>query len=971
MSKAAKKTKTTVPESTDTESPDAPAADTQVRVHWLAASHRASPGLQQVKEMIQQHADVASVLFQGLVRTAPIVFRNDDGSPVKPLDLLLASLRPTYKVQRDTETVLVTKDDVIRCLTLATTAVNGGQATNVAVFASADPALSEPLATLLAQLRALESVDSSWSVVGKLDINLRKFVWLVLSAAGVLPALADLEGYAAKSVLANVQGKYKSLQACADTHAALYKQHQTNKEQLEKLIADPGFVALCFALLQDPDLRSVDSRRLAALEEMLGFVAADKNYSEYTSTRKCDGWAPPSNMFELLCAHKEAVRRNIVVDNSKCLSRRISLVADGDVNEVSVFELLNEMRWLSVHSSGIRMPNYPKHAYALKFGDNYISVKSFETVVDGGCSVLRMTARVGKNDLVCDFVLGRGNEYWNNLKITPMGKGIFEVVKTVRRFTTTGAKLVELRGVCKEPEIRYERGVLGLRLPISFGVDGKVEEDSIAFGKNRVSMRTTPFAEKADKFQGLLDYRNTTARAGYIYYAGFDQGENDQVVGIYRTSTYKNATMSEFFKVSDTLEEVVSCRFSEYQDHKRGLRGETNVLDINSINVLADKVHRLRRLVSTLRACTSHTDWYPKLKERRRLEWDVLAQGVDVSDFDTEIERAEAALSAVDAVDFVRDPTCIINVLDQHIYAQFKRMRSERNEKYRSQHQHDYKWLQLVDSVISLRKSIYRFGKAPEPRGSGELYPQNLYAYRDNLMQQYRKEVAAFIRDVCLEHGVQQLAVEALNPTSYIGEDSDANRKRALFAPSELHNDIVLACSLHSIAVVAVDETLTSRVAPNGRLGFRSHGDYQKFSDRAQGRFNWKHLHYFGDNDVSAYCDADENACRNIVLRAITCGASKPRFSRQALLGKKKGPVLQTQLAYLAHKRGLLMASTDHKKAAEVGFDLVESDLGGTLRAGKGFVYVDASICINATTRKERSHKVGEAVVSRSLASPF
>lgn len=271
-----------------------------------------------------------------------------------------------------------------------------------------------------------------------------------------------------------------------------------------------------------------------------------------------------------------------------------------------------------------------------------------------------------------------------------------------------------------------------------------------------------------------------------------------------------------------------------------------------------------------------------------------------------------------------------------------------------SQHQNDFAWIRAVDAMISLQNSINFFGKPSTRRHESvdlpeatRAYIDNLHQYRDNLMAQFRKEVSAFIRDTCLACGVRMLAVEELKPASYITDDTDANRKRSLFAPAELHKDIELACSIHDIAVVTVDEVLTSREAPNGRLGFRSN----------KKGYDWKDLHYTANDGTTARTHADELATANIAKRMYTCGASKPRFTRPGLLAKDKGPVLLSQLAYQLHRRQKPV-TVDKKAVAAAGLELVEAGLGTKLRDGKGFIYVDGFEFINATDRKSRALQV-------------
>jgi hypothetical protein len=964
-----RKPKTEVAEEAGQEATKA-ASGSQIRMHWLAMS-RYTNGRDAVDALRAAHLPYAKALFQALVNASALTFRTTDDTTVTPRVTLEAGLRSSYDVVLAGNHVRVTKDDILRCLDIAICAIRGGKATNVSVFSQAD--FDEPAGKMLTDLRALSAEETTnWSKgVSKLPIDLRKFAWALLIGVGILPDTTTLpDGIAHKVILANVQGKYTSLLECAALHADLYKTHVERKAALERAIGDADFVRLCSDLLKLLDMRKIDSKRLQVVEKLLVFALdADRGYDDYAAACRADKYTPQQTLFDFFRANAETMRKHTTTIDGKLRVSAVAVNTGEDSSDVSVFELLNEMQWLVTHSAGVKYPKYTGDDYGIKLGNNYFAVTEMTTLRQGDTNLLRLTFRAEGKLRTCDFVLGRGDiTYWNNLQFEPdtsSNNGNYIVTKTVRRFDMSGRPvLMQQRGLLKEPEIRYEHGVLGLRLPISWETATTPGDNSVTTyvgGKKNVFLCTTPFG-KSESFQSLLEYRNSTAAAdGYIYVAGFDQGESDQHIGIYRTKKYSaGADITEFFDRASDLELVAHHSFSEYQANKRVNSATAEPWE--PIRELEKRIKMLKRLISTLGAGARGDEIYAELKERRRGEWSELVTGLGmpVLDFDVEIGAAEDLFHTSRDPEFgdvVRNPAYIVNTLKSKVAQQFRKIRDSRVNVYISQHQNDFAWLRVVDAMISLQNAINFFGKPSARRNevvdipeTSRRYIDNLHTYRDNLMAQFRKEVAAFLRDACLAHGVRMLAIEELKPASYITDDTDANRKRTLFAPAELHKDIELACSIHDIAVVTVDETLTSREAPNGRLGFRSN----------KNGFSWKDLHYIADDGTTKAVHADETATANITKRMYTCGASKPRFTRPGLLAKDKGPVLLSQLAYQLHRRRKPVAA-DKKVVTAAGLELVEAGLGTKLRDGKGFIYVDGLDIINSTERKARQVRLQEA----------
>lgn len=956
------------------------ASGSQIRMHWLATS-RFTSGRESTDSLRAAHLPYAKALFQALVNASALTFRTADGTTVAPRSALEAGLRASYDVAFNDERCNVTKADVLRCLDIVLCAVRGGKASNVAVFSQAD--FDESAGKLLTDLRALPAEETTnWSKgVSKLPINLRKFAWALLTGVGILPDMTTLpDGIAHKVVLANVQGKYTSRLECAALHADLYKTHVERRSALERAIDDADFVRLCSDLLKLLDMRKIDSKRLQVLEKLLVFALdSTAGYENYADACRADKYTPQQTLFDFFRANAETMRKHTSTVDGKLRAAVVAISTGEDSADVSVFEILNEMQWLATHSAGVKYPKYTGDDYGIKLGNNYFAVTEMTTLRQGNTNLLRLTFRAEGKLRTCDFVLGRGDiQFWNNLQFEPdasNSNGNYFVTKTVRRFDMSGKPvLMQQRGLLKEPEIRYEHGVLGLRLPISWETATTPGDNSVttyAGGKKNVFLGATPFA-KPESFQNLLAYRNSTAAVdGYVYVAGFDQGESDQNVGIYRTKKYgADADITEFFDRAATLELVAHHSFSKYQANKRanGVAAEP----WESIRDLEKRIKLLKRLINTLGAGARGEAMYAELKDRRRGEWSdlVTGLGVQILDFNTEIGAAEALFRASRDPEFgdvTRNPAYVINTLKSKLAKQFRELRDRRVNVYISQHQNDFAWIRAVDAMISLQNSINFFGKPRTRRHESVDLPEatrgyidNLHRYRDNLMTQFRKEVAAFIRDTCLAYGARMLAVEELKPAAYITDDTDANRKRSLFAPAELHKDIELACSIHDIAVVTVDEILTSREAPNGRLGFRSN----------KTGFSWKDLHYAADDCTTARTHADELATANIAKRMYTCGASKPRFTRPGLLAKDKGPVLLSQLAYQIHRRRKSVTA-DKKAVAAAGMELIESGLGTKLRDGKGFIYVDGTDFISATERKARALQVQTAAAWSWRAQAF
>lgn len=964
-----RKPKTKIDAAADAEQEDAKIAiGSQIRMHWLAMS-RYTGGRADTDALRAAHLPYAKALFQALVNASLLTFRADD-TTVTPRVTLEAGLRTGYDIVLAGDRVLVIKDDILRCLDIVICAIRGGKASNVAVFSQAD--FDEPVGKLLMDLRALSAEETTnWSKgVSKLPIDLRKFAWTLLSSVGILPDMTTLpDGIAHKVVLSNVQGKFTSLLECAALHADLYKTHVERKATLERAIDDADFVRLCSDLLKLLDMRKIDSKRLQIVEKLLVFALdADRSYEDYAAACRADKYTPQQTLFDFFRLNAETMRKHTTMIDGKLRVSAVSISTGDDSADVSVFELLNEMQWLATHSAGVKYPKYTGDDYGIKLGNNYFAVTEMTTLRQGSTNLLRLTFRAEGRLRTCDFVLGRGDiEYWNNLQFEPdtsNSNGNYFVTKTVRRFDMSGKPvLMQQRGLLKEPEIRYEHGVLGLRLPISWETATTPGDNSVttyAGGKKNVFLGATPFA-KPESFQNLLAYRNSTAAAdGYIYVAGFDQGESDQHIGIYRTKKYSaDADITEFFDRAADLESVACHSFSKYQANKCRI-GDAEPWE--PIRDLEKRIKLLKRLINTLGAGARGEEIYAELKERRRGEWPELVTGLGlpVLDFDIEIGVAETLFRASGDPEFgdvTGNPAYVVNTLKTKLAKQFREIRDSRVHKYSNQHQNDFAWLRVVDAMISLQNAINFFGK-PSTRKHEAVdlpdttrgYIDNLHRYRDNLMAQFRKEVAAFLRDACLAYGVRMLAIEELKPAAYITDDTDANRKRSLFAPAELHKDIELACSIHDIAVVTVDETLTSREAPNGRLGFRSN----------KAGFSWKDLHYVAADGKTNAVHADETATANIAKRMYTCGASKPRFTRPGLLAKDKGPVLLSQLAYQLHRRRHSVAA-DKKAVAAAGLALVEAGLGTKLHDGKGFIYVDGSEIINATERKARQTQMQES----------
>lgn len=885
----------------------------QVRTHWLAASRYTDS--KPLEELIAAHRPFAVALFRGLIAATDMVF-DREGALVNPRTELIKNLRASYVVSYAGQTVTVTSNDVLKSTAIVLDVVITGTANNASALSLLRDMLkvSGSLATVYSDF-----AQASTENVKELSLPIRQFSWLVASAAGIVPDMAAAFQTSAehRSIIANVQGKYKSLIACAERRVALHDEHKATLAALEKQINDPAFSAACISMLELPDIRSVDSGALKTLEKVLQFALdATQTYESYEFACRRDKWVPQRNLFTFFREHTSSFRNQVEYNSEGMLRvKTVAVKVNDEAQEVPVFELLNEMRWLSTHIDAIKYPRYEAADYGLKLGDNYLRWQSAEIRTHGRCSVLHAKFLVAGKQYTGDFVLGQANmTYRNNLQFEALdSKGTeFKVTRSTRIFSENGAsvRLAQLTGTVKEPEIRYDRGVLGLRLPISWATetkragDKKADANSVKVadaatknGERRVMLMTTPCTEKPESFKSLLDFRNSTAaQDGYVYWAGFDQGERDQTIGIYRTAQYTRRDALDFFDVAENKEHVATYSFRMYQANKRRqTRPDQAEQPEASITAIESRIGLLRRLIAQMGRYARKDSYYQEGKEKLRDSWPQLASGArGLGSYDEAMAAAEAAFDSScspNYTDVAHDPNYVVNVLYRSVRVEFTAVKDERKTKYSSQHQNDYVWIRTVDRMCSLINAVSHFGSAPTPRGAERFdFAGRLHTYRDNLMKQYRKEIAAFLRDACVTHGARLLAVEELAPTSYISDDTDANRKRALFSPAELQTDIKLACDLHDIAVIAVDETLTSRVAPNGSLGWRG---MAKDNKHGEGRdldglsISWKNLYYI-DAGVVRKVDADANATANIVMRALTCGASKPKIRRKGLADKKK-----------------------------------------------------------------------------------
>lgn len=957
----------------------------QVRVMTFAASRRQSAAM--IEAQIAREKAVAIDFYTKCVAGADIDFIADTQcdpskqgvSTRNPRSELADRLKDSYVVTHGSERAEVTKADVLKAQAIFDSVLLSGTANNAAVITMG--LLKATLAEALQDLRDAEDADSA-------SLPARHIVYRILAVAGLVSTSlnSSLTGTQHRSIVANVQGKFKSLIACSGRHKDMYNSHVTALANLEKAVDDAGFLTMCTELLDLGALRSIDQRALKTLNKMFSFVVADTAYDDYASACVKDSWTPPAELYAFFVRHVDTVRRNFI-DNS---IRKVQMKDGEDVVDAHVFEVLNEMRWLSTHVDGVRYPTYNGDDYGLMLGTNYNAVQSLLVLTLGATNVLRVTFGSGTT---CDFTLGpASNTYWTNLTFVDKGKGIFEARRHRRAFlnNATSTKLFETVGELKEPKICLVNGVVNIRLPFSWSTSTARTGDKVSDrnkikidatepeGKDSIVMTTTTKFAKPESFQAMLDYRNSTAAPdGYVYWVGFDYGENDNVASVFRARKYNNSTLREYFDVADSKELVTTYRFHDYQVNKiRHSRGDVALQPRDGIVKLTHASKYLRRFIANAGRCARGDEYYAKARSRLAWGWLPFFQtfGVDAGDYGDAMDKLERDFGrsqASDYSDVTHDPNFLLMRMYKLVRRRFNQLKEERRTRYGSQHQNDYAWITCVDSMCSLLTSISSFGAPPTPRGAARrMVTTKLHIYRDNVIKQYRKELAAFLRDACLSHDARMLAIEALKPTRYSTEDSDTNRKRALFAPAELQNDICLACDMHDIAVIQIDESMTSKVAADGSLGWRGHG-YDGIS--------WKHLHVRGTSGDVTVVNADDNAASNIVTRAMTSGASHPRLSSLALT--RPGAVAKMVLAYYAvYKRdgaaSILDAETiDDKELIAAAAEAVAADLGGAEvekpRKGKAVsktMYVSRGVFISAEARKETVAEIEKIVRDRVAA---
>ena len=952
-----------------------------IRTHWLSMNK--SDSFNTIELELKKELPIAKALLNSFISISDISF-----SDINELEKTKSTLKEEFEVTITNKKYLLSKEDIVKCIEIVKEVLKE-QATNISImfgklsndfsfntidlysFSYLLKRHSKNKKIMKAAPNDLESIENEnrrnrlSNFIVAIEKNdketlyklksIKVFAARALMEINILPkGILDFKANIQKSIIQNCNGKVKSLIECYQRHTEEYNTHEKLYKHLISIFGDD---AKTFSddLYASELLRKVDGKSYAILQSMITSVFKKDLYKDYCD-KSDKKWTPSKELYDFIESKKDIIKS--FVDNNFNIKTNVEDSDDGQI-EYFIQDIINENYWLKTHTKSINKPDFDMSDFGLHLGSNYLKILDIKVVNND----LIVIFNLNENNIEASFKLGHNHNltYGNDFTISK-NENNFNIECHKRVYTNNGKskKLIKIVGILKEPKLCKSKGVLGIRMPINWSTKIKSDDvNKIKIGKSTISFNTTKFATPKE-YKKVIDFRNSLAVDDTIRWAGFDYGENNNVVKIFKSPKYNNESIEELFNVSDNIEEIACYTFEDYQKNKKNVE-----YSIEPFYELLNTIKYTRSIVSLLNKKAHKIDnKYVDSNYQNCLS--TISNKLKSLNIKSLLNSSIELLLKSNSLTFEdvkSNKDYLPNILFKNIKKQYAAIVKNRKGEFQSLHQNDFIWIKCIDAFISLSKSISFFGLPTQKRGENKDFNIKAVKYRDNVIKQYRKELACFLRDACISHNVSLLSIESLKAEKYKNDDSDNNRKRALFAPAELQKDITTACELHNIAIIQINEDLTSRIAPNNTFGVRLKSD-------------WKHLHYKNEDDKIITIDADENACKNIVVRAMTMGASIPKFFKQDFQNKSKklGPSKKMRMLYYLRKNDSNAYNTIKKKndnISDAEFEECLKDIKSKVSLSKNVYYVQNDMFIGVDDKKKYLNDIEMRIEIDKTSIPY
>lgn len=847
-------------------------ASTLLAHSFVAPLYKNEESFGKLRQLFNRHEKMAIKLYELVMCASDNKFMLN-GSLYEPCKDVMKFIKQSYDVFGN----FFNQDDLMIALKILKTWVEETQSTNVSTFFSVALKAEEvekaakDLETIKVDLKYKES-----------SIHLRKLAYALIKSAGFLN-FDGFEGKEIKSIIKSVQGSIKSTNTWAESYKHETTKLDQNIELFRKLIK-PDIISFMEQLVEKELFVNVNSKNLKTIQILI--ADNSQSYTVFKNNVK-SGWVPSEKIYDYF-------KNNVSIFENQSTLLTLDENTD-EPQEKSIFEYVN------LYSKKKNRPEYssitPFSANdgrtKIALGSNYISVSNMEVVTEANTNYLKVEFKCGENYSLY-FTLGAANNtYQTNYQIERINSNIHKLTRNVRRFDTVSKKesLVQMVGILNEPEISIIDGVFKIHLPINWETSKDAENLGI-FGniktKRSVDYPTTPLAKTfKDKIETLKEVDGTQT------VLALDLGW-DPMIGIYKNVKMpENSALVEIFK-NNKIGEKEYYSFEQYCRDKSHITGnpfyeEMKIFDID-YDVLYKLIAYSKSLMTLLYKIYRKED---VSKNRWALEgfsnYSSTVNSFDSSFFTKKMNK-ETLLNLLEDIktfdgDIKSFKTAFIIPIYKFASKIFKAHKDARRTIYANNHQLDMRWLKAVDEFISLIKKTSYIGCSPDGE---KINIDHWNEYRDNVEKQFEKEVSCFIRDTALSHGAKLVFVEQLTAEDYVGEDSNQNKARSLFAPSRMKYHILNALTQSNIIMAEVDESMTSKIInESGEFGLRTF------------KSGWKNIHSVENGEIVSI-HADENACDNIFVRGITLGASKIKFNMKTVKNVKKlGNI--SRLALLMH----------------------------------------------------------------------
>jgi len=163
---------------------------------------------------------------------------------------------------------------------------------------------------------------------------------------------------------------------------------------------------------------------------------------------------------------------------------------------------------------------------------------------------------------------------------------------------------------------------------------------------------------------------------------------------------------------------------------------------------------------------------------------------------------------------------CKIKDLFKILYKEYSNIKNSRIFKFNKEDDlicDGYYWLQVIDEIINIKKSLTYFNSKPSEKGNKSKFIfLKDFNYKNNFANNYAKIAASRLKKYCLEHKVDVCVFEKNLNNFLQSKDNDKKTNKTLinWANRNLFEKIKLALEEHDICVSEVDGKHSSQLDP-------------------------------------------------------------------------------------------------------------------------------------------------------------